>query len=130
MDYQAAANLINELVEIAQPGVPIGQQIDQSYHSFGIGKNSIAYIGNENLSVFNQKVDKLYRLQKEIAETYSYKSFETDVANAISFSKSTGEKISSYDAENLFSRVLSIECAQSEIIREEYYHESKFLFLM
>jgi hypothetical protein len=55
---------------------------------------------------FEQKIQKLYQLHKNISNTYSYKAFEVDVVNVIYNARVTNTKITSTDAEKLFGGVL------------------------
>ena len=75
MKYQKETHLINELISIAEiiPN-PFEEQVTRK--SFGLGNYNISFIGSDNCSKYEETVEKLFALNKDVYSTYTLKDIE------------------------------------------------------
>ncbi|MFP8644508.1 hypothetical protein ACLHWY_23460 [Priestia aryabhattai] len=78
MDYSRILKTFQDLLERAEYGDKIYRD-DQPYQRFGVGAITIAFRGNKNVREFVKAVDELWKIDKELYETYSLKNISRKI---------------------------------------------------
>lgn len=119
MKYQKEAHLIDELVLIAQ-NIQHPFEGGITYKSFGLEEYNISFIGSENCSKYEEILEKLFALNKEIYSTYTIKDVENALINLIRKLKNNNIKCNAKDLNSLIEELLKQKVDDYEILYDFY----------
>ncbi|HEY5393143.1 MAG TPA: hypothetical protein VIJ57_13555 [Hanamia sp.] len=115
MKYTKEANLINELISIAEI-IQNPFNNEQQIRSFISGEFNISFVGFDNINKFQDSIGKLYTANQNITETLTLKTFEREIINLIRVLKNENKKCVEVDFTSIIEKLLKMKVQESEIL--------------
>ena len=119
MKYTNEAKLINELISISEV-IYQHQQSNECVESFGFDEDNISFIGLNNIKKFRESIEKFYKKNKSIFETYSFIKFQNKVIELIRTLKTEQRQCNAENVDGIINEIESIEIIEYEIFYPFY----------
>lgn len=120
MNLHDSIKKLDEILTISSKNIEWINQSDEPSKSFGIGESNVSFVGYENVATYQKNLEDLYRIDKDIYDTLTLKTFEKSIINLIRVLKNDERKTKKEDIQNLVSDLKKIEIIESEVLYELY----------
>lgn len=119
MRYSKEVKLIDDLVNLAEIETTYVKD-DRPKKSITFHDYTISFIGFDNLKQFEIKLEILFKIDKEITQTYTYKTFETQIIYLVKKLIDEHRSCEIKDFVELIDNLLSAKIYESEVLSELY----------
>ena len=120
MNLNDSIKKVDEISSISSKNVEWIPQSDEPSKSFGIGEYNVSFIGYENVATYQKNLEDLYRIDRDIYDTLTLKTFEKNILNLIRILRNEKRKTKKEDIQSLVSDLKKIEIIESEVLYELY----------
>lgn len=120
MNLHNSINKIDEILNISTKNIEWINQSDEPSKSFGIGESNVSFVGYENVATYQKNLEILYKIDKDIYNTLTLKTFEKNIINLIRILRNEERKTEMKDIQSLISDLKKIEIIESEVLYELY----------
>jgi len=120
MNLQNSIKTVDETVKISSKNIEFISQSDEPSKSFGIGEFNISFVGYQSVATYQNNLEELYKIDKNIYNTITIKTFEKSFINLIRLLRNEKRKAEKEDVQNLISDLKKNEIIESEVLYELY----------
>lgn len=108
---------LNKIVSLSEIGkFPFGDN-EKGFQSFGIGSNSISFIG-ENFTTYTKTINEFFKSRHSLSKTYSIKEFEKNIIERFSEIIRNKKIISKYDANEFIKSLENYPILDYSVMRK------------
>lgn len=114
MKFQKETIIINNLFSIADFGGKLNTE-SAACRSFGTGKHTVVFKGFENSTIYQEQIELLFDCNRQILETYTFKSFEQKIINLLRILHKEQRLATTADIDVLYTDLLSVNILEFEV---------------
>lgn len=115
MKYLNESNRINKLLKIATFKPQTARFTPEPLKEF---PGPVSYVGGENLNIYENEMQYLFKSDLSISETYTLETFEQTINGLILSLKKEERESTKDDLKRLFEGLLSAEIREYEVLSE------------
>lgn len=116
MDYVEKLNTILSNAELIPDNYPLREKLSGTSHLNDEGNHTVFHIQDSDRQLYNKVLKELYAHNKEVQCSYTFKTVEKLIENALYVAKTQGELITDKTINDILKKLLDAEKIEYEIV--------------